>query len=128
MSSSAILYLISFYAAIGGVDPRVARSVASVESGLNPKAVGSAGEVGLFQIKPEYVKGISRRQLFNITTNIKVGVAKIKEAQRTCIHRKQLDYLTCYNMGNQAAKRVRYPALFPYVVKVKKAMSVSQLR
>jgi soluble lytic murein transglycosylase-like protein len=37
-----------------GIDPDFAVAVATVESGLNPKAVGSLGEVGLFQLRPEY--------------------------------------------------------------------------
>ncbi|MEK2647336.1 transglycosylase SLT domain-containing protein [Bdellovibrio sp. BCCA] len=37
-----------------GFDPNVALSVAMTESTLNPNAIGTIGEVGLFQLRPEY--------------------------------------------------------------------------
>lgn len=37
-----------------GFDPNVALSVAMTESRLNPDAIGGIGEVGLFQLRPEY--------------------------------------------------------------------------
>lgn len=37
-----------------GVDPDLAVAIATVESRLNPNAIGSLGEVGLFQLRPEY--------------------------------------------------------------------------
>lgn len=123
MSSSAILYLISFYAAIGGVDPMVARAVASQESNLNPKAVGALGEVGLFQIRPEYEKKFTKLELFDVTTNIRVGIAMLKRAKDTCVHRKHLDYLVCFNGGNEMAKRIKYPSVFPYVLQIKKRIA-----
>lgn len=123
MSTSTILYLISFYASIGGVDGNVARAVASVESNLDPKAIGLLGEVGLYQIRPEYEKRYSKKQLFDVTTNIRVGIAMLKRAKDTCIHRKNLDYLVCFNGGNEMAKRIKHPSVFPYVLQVKKRIA-----
>lgn len=37
-----------------GFDPQIALSVAMTESSLKTDAVGSIGEVGLFQLRPEY--------------------------------------------------------------------------
>ena len=39
-----------------GIDPLLLRSVAIQETNLNPKAVGKAGEIGLFQIMPNTAK------------------------------------------------------------------------
>lgn len=129
MTTSAIVYLISFYAAVGGVDPKVALAVAQHESNLNPKAIGSLGEIGLYQIRPQYVAGISKKQLANIVTNIKVGVRMLKEAKDVCGKKcKGLDYLTIYNCGRTAAKRIKNPSLFPYVLAVKKHMQMNAVK
>lgn len=37
-----------------GFDPNMAIAIAQYESSLNPKAVGAIGEVGLFQLRPEF--------------------------------------------------------------------------
>lgn len=37
-----------------GEDPLLLQAIAKVESSFNPKARGKIGEIGLFQIRPEY--------------------------------------------------------------------------
>lgn len=122
MSQIVILSLINFWSGIYGVDSNIARSVAMHESHMNPNAVGALKEVGLFQIRPEFVKEYTRTQLFDPQTNIIVGIQKIKEAQRTCIHKKDIEFLVCYNFGNTNARKVKHPELFPYVKAVKRLM------
>lgn len=120
MSQLAIISLISLWSGVFGIDPNVAISVAKQESSLNPKATGSQGEIGLFQVKPQFVKNYTKEQLMDPQTNIIVGIQKLKEAQRTCVHKKDIQWLICYNYGRTNAKHVRHPSLFPYVLAVKK--------
>lgn len=49
-----IITTITLASIAGGVDPDVAIAIATVESGLNPKARGALGEVGVFQLRPEF--------------------------------------------------------------------------
>lgn len=126
MTKATIIYLIKFYSALYGMDSRVMVAVAQHESGFNVNAVGTQKEVGLFQIKPEYVKGFSRQQLFDPETNIKVGIQRLAEEKKHCIHKADLGYLVCYNFGEKNAKRVHHPSLFPYVVAVKKLIAYNK--
>jgi soluble lytic murein transglycosylase-like protein len=47
-----IISLVGLYSQIHGIDPLISISVIDVESKFNPKAVGTKGEIGLFQIMP----------------------------------------------------------------------------
>jgi soluble lytic murein transglycosylase-like protein len=122
MTKQMIVQLIMMYASQMGVSPELALSVATVESDLNPNAVGSVGEVGLFQIRPEY-SGYSPLELKDIHTNIMVGIKMIKDAQHYCIHKEDVQFLTCYNAGFTGAKKIKSPKHFPYVVKVRNKLS-----
>lgn len=51
---SAIATMIVTISISMGFDPNVALSVAMTESTLNPNAIGGIGEVGLFQLRPEF--------------------------------------------------------------------------
>ncbi len=116
-----ILGLIGYYASIYGVDPRVAYSVGVVESNLNPKMIGQAGEVGIFQVMPSTAK-LTRKQLLDPETNIREGVKYLAQMKKDCIHKEDIYYLVCYNYGLTNAKKVKHPNLFPYVKKVKSIM------
>ena len=63
---------------IQGVDPRVALSVAKVESNYNQELVGSKGEVGVFQVLPskDYSKKLlkdTRCRYYKGGRELKVG-------------------------------------------------------
>jgi soluble lytic murein transglycosylase-like protein len=122
MAKEAIIALIIAYSKIFGVDPQVAISVAEVESKFNVSAVGGLGEVGLFQIRPEFYPMFTRKQLAIPETNIMLGVQKIALYQKTCFHKNDINFLICYNYGPANAKKVKYPHLFPYIKKVKAQM------
>lgn len=70
--------IISRYAAAYGVPVTLAHAVISVESNYRPDVTGSAGEIGLMQIKPSTARmmGYSggATGLFNPETNIKYGM------------------------------------------------------
>lgn len=66
--------------------PEVAEAVAEVESGFNPKAVGSVGEVGLMQVLPSTARMLGFREplpeLFDPAVNVRYGVRYLSQAWR----------------------------------------------
>lgn len=99
--------LIDTYAKQYGVPVDLAHAVIKVESNFNPKARGSAGEVGLMQIKPATARmmGYSggKRGLFDPETNIKFGMKYLAMAHElsggfTC------GTILRYNAGHAARK------------------------
>lgn len=115
MSKVVLISLIFKYAALMGVDPYLALSVAKIESNFTSNAIGSVGEIGIFQIRPEY-SYFSRAQLFDPVINVIEGIRKIKEAEKYCPHKKY--FIVCYNVGVTGSKGVRRPASHPYVRRV----------
>ncbi len=98
-----------------GVSPSLALAIADVESGGNPNAVGSLGELGVFQLRPEFhsvTKGDTRG-------NIELGVRYLAALKRQCASYGDA-YFVCFNYGT--ARRLVYPRLFPYYQKVKLAL------
>lgn len=63
-----------------GIDPKLAVALAFRESGLNPQAKGSKGEVGLMQVMPDTAKmlGFSKEELQNPSKNIEIGLTYLK--------------------------------------------------
>lgn len=119
MTIALITTLIISYAHVYKVDPQLAVSVARVESKLNPRALGKLGEVGLFQIRPEYSK-YSVAQLYDPTINIKEGLRILAEAKNGCRHKKEHTFLVCYNAGLTGGGKMTKPAEFAYYKKVMK--------
>lgn len=112
--------LIFKYASIFGIDPYLAMSIVKVESSFVPTVIGTKGEIGLFQIRPEYVN-YTRKQLFNIETNIKVGISILSKKKKLCPHK---EYIVCYNVGVTGAKKIKNPKEFPYYKKVMKEYEI----
>lgn len=115
--------LISSYAKKHGVPEALAHAVISVESNYKPKARGSAGEVGLMQIKPATARMMgyrgSTKALYNPETNIKYGMLYLAKAHKlgggtTC------GTILKYNAGH-GAKRMN-PVSKRYCGKVAKLM------
>lgn len=68
-----------------GVDPRIAYEVAIEESNANPDAPdGSAGEIGMFQVKPSTGQGLgfSVADLRDPVKNIQAGVMYLAQMMR----------------------------------------------
>lgn len=69
-----------------GMPPELAEAVATVESGLDPRAVGGVGEIGLMQVLPSTARmlGFSGAlpKLFEPEVNIRYGVRYLSEAWR----------------------------------------------
>lgn len=77
--------LIAKYAKQNGVAVELATAVIKIESNFNPKTRGSAGEIGLMQIKPATARlmGYAGRAkgLYDPETNIKFGMKYLAMAQ-----------------------------------------------
>ena len=121
MTSALITSLIIAMAPVFNINPMIAVAVATVESDLNPKAIGGKGEVGLFQIMPQMYKryGYTRKQMEDPVNNIYLGLVMLQDAKRTCVHKGDLTFLVCYNAGPTIAKRIKNPQKFAYIRKIK---------
>jgi len=128
INTTWIVNLILALAPLYNIDPKVALSVAIVESGLKPDVMGEAGETGLFQIMPDVAKkkGFTTKQLKIPIVNIAVGLEMLEEAKKTCSHKRGLTYLVCYNYGRRNALKVHHPEKWPYVLKVQKELKKQQ--
>ena len=100
--------LIRKYAALNGVDAELAHAIVRVESNYNPRTRGSAGEIGLMQIKPATARMMGYRGtvkgLYDPETNLRYGMKYLAMAQTlgggdTC------GTVLKYNAGH-AAKRM----------------------
>ncbi|KQZ81364.1 lytic transglycosylase [Mesorhizobium sp. Root157] len=116
--------IIARYAASYGVPVHLAHAVVQVESNYRANVVGSAGEIGLMQIKPATARMMgysgSTKGLFNPETNIKYGMKYLAMAHdlgggTTC------GTILKYNAGH-AAKRMN-PVSSAYCSKVKVQMA-----
>jgi soluble lytic murein transglycosylase-like protein len=114
-STRAILGLATKIASEYGIDPKLAAAIIEVESNFNPKAVGkSHGEIGLFQLRPEFHKCATFKKQENIRCGIKY-LAKLKR-----IKGKQYpdSWWVFYNVGpNRAIKNPHKTAYFRKVSK-----------
>lgn len=99
-----------------GVSPKLAIGVATVESGLNPSARGSKGEIGLFQLLPSNIRAGSGKSTSDL---IREGIKELKYWQTHCPSTEDYTFVNCYNQG---LRHPKYPKLFPYYRKVMQAM------
>jgi soluble lytic murein transglycosylase-like protein len=99
--------LIAKYAKENGVPVVLATAVIQIESNFNPRRRGSAGEIGLMQIKPTTAKLMgysgSAKGLYDPETNIKFGMKYLAMAQElgggaTC------NTILKYNAGHAATR------------------------
>jgi len=123
MSTLTIISLITFYAGVYNINPAVAIAVAEQESKLDPNAVGALNEQGLFQLRPEFNSEYTIEQLRQPEINIKLGLAYLAKMQKECKHKGDLEFLTCFNLGPSAAKKIKFPGLFPYVLDIKRKLA-----
>jgi soluble lytic murein transglycosylase-like protein len=116
--------IIARYASEYGVPASLAQAVIQVESNYRPNMTGSAGEVGLMQIKPATARMLgysgSVKALYDPDTNIKYGMKYLAMAQdlgggTTC------GTILKYNAGH-AATRMN-PVSSAYCRKVKVQMA-----
>lgn len=119
-SKEVVLTLLScilFYSHLHGIEPKITNAIIETESNFNARAIGPFKEVGLMQIRPEYVPE-TKEQLLDPCTNVKVGTAILKQAKDRCKHTEDYTWILCYNIGITGGNRIKHPKLFPYYVKV----------
>jgi soluble lytic murein transglycosylase-like protein len=84
--SKTILASVRSHARVHGVPVSVALALVGQESGFNPRARGSAGEIGLMQLKCSTARGMGYRGscggLYNVSTNLSYGMRYLKMALR----------------------------------------------
>lgn len=85
-----------------GVDPRLALSLAYVESGFNMDKTGDAGEVGVMQVKPPTGKmiGFNEKQLRTLDGNIDAGLTYLKQGIDR--YKDPMLGVVAYNAGHDA--------------------------
>lgn len=112
-----IMMLLFIHAPEYGIDPYLAGAVVKTESTFNPNAIGSIGEVGLFQIRPEHSK-YSVSELKNPLINVIEGLKMLRRAKLKCIHKANKQFVICMNTGLAGARKIKHPNDFTYYKKV----------
>jgi soluble lytic murein transglycosylase-like protein len=78
--------LIAMHARANGIPVELAHAVVAIESRYNPQARGSAGEIGLMQIKLQTARSVgyrgTARGLYDPATNLKYGMKYLGQAQK----------------------------------------------
>lgn len=96
------------------LDPVFVLAVIKTESKFNPLAVGSAGEIGLMQIKPDTAEWIAKKfnlpwhgkkTLENPSANIRIGLAYMNYL-RSSFKGRAVTYVSAYNMGPKNVRRL----------------------
>ena len=100
--------LIANWAAYYGVDPRLARALAWMESGYNQSVVSSAGAEGVMQVTPAawaYVESVlvGRRIAHDLAGNVQVGIALLHELLRQFASNRSLA-LAAYLQGSHSVR------------------------
>jgi soluble lytic murein transglycosylase len=88
------------------LDPALLMAIIAHESGFHAESVGTHGEIGLMQIRPEtaawlmqtQVTDSLRQQLFEPSFNIRLGARYVAYLRRK-FHGRSRRYLAAYNMG-----------------------------
>lgn len=115
--------IIAKHAQKNGVPIALAHAVVTIESNYRPNARGSAGEIGLMQIKPATARMMgysgSVKGLYDPETNIRFGMKYLAKAQQlgggdTC------STILKYNAGHGAKRMNKVSA--GYCAKVKRHM------
>lgn len=95
-------------------DPIFLMAIIKTESHFKPNAIGSAGEIGLMQIKPDTAKWIcdkkglkwkGKNSLKDPRYNIEVGASYFKYLKKS-LKSKAASYISAYNMGINKLSRV----------------------
>jgi soluble lytic murein transglycosylase-like protein len=97
-----------------GVDARLMHAMAMVESSKRPDAKGALGEVGLFQLRPEFHRGAS----VNPLVNADAAARYLKELELRCRPKYGKAWFICYNTGANRKKTLAKPTEFVYYKKV----------
>ena len=117
-----------------GLDPKLALSMAKVESGYNPTLVSPKGAIGVLQVTPRLAWHdfkVPREKLFDPNVNIRVGLIWMKHLLKRFDYNIDLS-LAAYNSGVSRVVRAGYkiPRIREtrnYVKRVKRAMKKEEV-
>lgn len=112
-----VLFLLTIYSPQYGIDPKLAAAIVKTESSFNPSAKGQLGEIGLFQVRPEFSK-YPVHKLYNPEYNIAEGLRILSKAKEQCKHQVDKQFVVCYNLGITGGSKIKYPSKFRYYKKV----------
>ncbi len=109
---AALVALADHWAEHFGVSRELVRAVIEAESNWNPRAVSSAGAVGLMQLMPDTAATFRVRNRFDPAENIRGGVAYLAFLMKQCGGDLRL-VVGAYNAGHgrvlKAGLGYRYP-------------------
>ncbi|MDI9641605.1 lytic transglycosylase domain-containing protein [Kamptonema cortianum] len=87
-----------------GLDPKLFEALVQQESGFNPKAVSSAGAMGLTQLMPKTAKSLGVTDPFDPVQNLEGGAKYLSQMLKEFGGDKRLA-LAAYNAGPGAVRR-----------------------
>jgi soluble lytic murein transglycosylase-like protein len=108
---------IQMYSEKYNVNERLVYALISVESRFNSQVIGSIGEVGLMQIRPEFVIE-THEQLLDPCTNVHRGIQLLSYFSKRCKHKQNKTFVVCYNRGVVGGSRIDNPLNDLYYRKV----------
>ncbi|MFM7067359.1 MAG: transglycosylase SLT domain-containing protein [Gammaproteobacteria bacterium] len=91
-------------AATHAVEPELLHAVISVESAFNPRAVSSAGAVGLMQLMPQTARRYGVQDSFDPRQNIQGGARYLHDLIQRYSNNLEL-VIAAYNAGENAVER-----------------------
>lgn len=97
-----------------GVSPDLAVAIAKVESSFDTTKVGELGEIGLYQLRPEFHKFNER----DIAEQIRVAIKYLAYVKTRCYKKYQDAWFICFNTGPYRKHRIKRPKEFDYYKKV----------
>jgi hypothetical protein len=107
LGAASVVDLINQYASQLGVPSSLAVAVAQKESSLNPAAVGSKGEIGLFQLMPATAASLGVDPS-DLTQNVQGGVSLLASLYKQFGNWTQA--LEAYNAGPTAVNSGNVPS------------------
>ena len=118
---AALVALADHWAEHFGVSRELVRAVIEAESNWNPRAVSSAGAVGLMQLMPDTAAAFLVRNRFDPAENIRGGVAYLAFLMEECGGDLRL-VVAAYNAGHgrllKAGLRYRNPETVSFTHRV----------
>jgi len=99
-------YWADYWADRYNIQRELVRAVIEVESAWNPRAVSPAGAAGLMQLMPDTAAAFGVRNRFDISENIRGGVAYLARLREHCGGDWRL-VLASYNAGEDRVMRQR---------------------
>jgi soluble lytic murein transglycosylase len=104
-----------------GFDPLFVMAVIQTESQFDPTIIGSHGEIGLMQIKPDTAQWIAQKEgipwkgkntLKNPSTNVRIGIAYMAFLRKN-FEGAATRYVAAYNMGPKNVRRLVAQSIQP---------------